>query len=199
MVTQVLKVLLSMSEIWVNIFKDGTVFFPCCLWKKWLNLSLTLISFNGIYLFSQLSAYCLWTCLVTPHSCLLMPSLNAEGQTRAITRQTMTAQHHPRRGAIRAIYFPPVRSCRRYHDYLKARQRGEVTCPRLHGWWTEHQHETPAHSMDLARLLRQVSSSRLWVWPNPLHWILLDLLESTSDGTPGSLQTIYTIPPGLND
>lgn len=50
-----------MSEIQVNIFQDGTVFFPSVVCEK--NVSLTLRSFNGIYLFSQLPAYCLWTCL----------------------------------------------------------------------------------------------------------------------------------------
>ena len=34
MVTQVLKVLLSMSEIRVNIFQDGTVFFPSVVCEK---------------------------------------------------------------------------------------------------------------------------------------------------------------------
>ena len=41
-------------------------------------------------------------------------------------------------------------------------QRGEVTCPGLHGWWAEYQDETPAHFTDLAPL-SQGSSSRLWV------------------------------------
>ena len=67
---------------------------------------------------------------VTPYSCLLRPSLNAEGQTRVTTRHTTTAQCHPRRRAIHAIYFTPhARACRHYHDYLKESQRGEVTCP----------------------------------------------------------------------
>ena len=71
---------------------------------------------------------------VTPYSCLLRPSLNAEGQTRVTTRHTTTAQCHPRRRAIHAIYFTPhARACRHYHDYLKESQRGEVTCPGLHG------------------------------------------------------------------
>lgn len=125
-----------MSEIRVNIFQDGTVFFPSIVCEK--NFSLTLRSFNGIYLFSQLPAYCLWTCLgYTILLLTLRPSLNAEGQTRVTTRhahgssvppQTLRNTCHLRYSSRQSL--PGV-----IHDYLKKSQRGRSNCPGLHGWW----------------------------------------------------------------
>ena len=109
MVTQILKVLLSMSEIRVNIFQDGTVFSPSVVCEK--NDSIFPLHSDLLMAFTYFpncppTAFGLvW---VTPHSCLLIPSLNAEGQTRVTTRRTTTAPRHPRRCAYVPSTSPPT-------------------------------------------------------------------------------------------
>lgn len=131
----------------------------CCLWKKWLHLSFTLRSFNGIYLFSQLPAYGLWTCL--GHTTLLFAHTFPErwGPDKGDNETDHDSSAPPQTLCIRAVYFTPhARPCRRYHDHLKESQRGTVTGPRLHGWWAEYQDETPAPGASFARFIFQTLS-----------------------------------------